>query len=427
MTDKSLDFLGFKTLKDLLGSLGKSSFGRHDTRDLATGIESSGVLEAVRVRRHAESRYQRDVVLGRAPRGREGADRPGILRSARASVRIPELLRHGADARLQPQHDPLRRGPFHARQAGGHGAGASDPDAVPRRQPALRAVPRLGRRTEYQPAGARPGGPVLHQYPRRPDPGAEAAAAGTQGHEADRHDHRRQTVGADAGRRAHVPQRVRPRSAGDQPHAGRGKSLPETGDYHQYFHAGQRLRSDEFRPESDGIMPRKGVFHDSANAGAVSADGLHEPKDADDSLTTRAAGSPCDCEKKGARSFRTGAFWFIREADLITAAAGGRAGGAGVRIAAENSVAGTVIRTPDGGRTPKQWKIPRQSKRRNCPRRLRRAPGQPRWNPTRWKIPRQWTNPRPSNCPRLWMPDKLLPNPRPSRNPRQWRNPTPSS
>jgi Ca-activated chloride channel family protein len=42
VTDKSLDFLGFKTLKDLLGSLGKSSFGRHDTRDLATGIETSG-------------------------------------------------------------------------------------------------------------------------------------------------------------------------------------------------------------------------------------------------------------------------------------------------------------------------------------------------------------------------------------------------
>ncbi|HEY2233473.1 MAG TPA: VWA domain-containing protein [Candidatus Angelobacter sp.] len=42
ITDKSLDFLGFKTLRDLLGSLGRSSFGRHDTRDLATGIESSG-------------------------------------------------------------------------------------------------------------------------------------------------------------------------------------------------------------------------------------------------------------------------------------------------------------------------------------------------------------------------------------------------
>ena len=42
VTDKSLDFLGFKTLRDLLGSLGKSNFGRHDTRDLATGIEASG-------------------------------------------------------------------------------------------------------------------------------------------------------------------------------------------------------------------------------------------------------------------------------------------------------------------------------------------------------------------------------------------------
>jgi Ca-activated chloride channel homolog len=41
-TDKSVDFLGFKTLKDLLGSLGHASFGSHDTRDMATGVESSG-------------------------------------------------------------------------------------------------------------------------------------------------------------------------------------------------------------------------------------------------------------------------------------------------------------------------------------------------------------------------------------------------
>jgi Ca-activated chloride channel family protein len=43
ITDKTIDFLGFKTLKDLMGSLGKSSFGRHDTRDLATGVESGGI------------------------------------------------------------------------------------------------------------------------------------------------------------------------------------------------------------------------------------------------------------------------------------------------------------------------------------------------------------------------------------------------
>jgi Ca-activated chloride channel homolog len=42
ITDKSLDFLGYKTLRDLMGSLGKSSFGRHDTRDMATGVETSG-------------------------------------------------------------------------------------------------------------------------------------------------------------------------------------------------------------------------------------------------------------------------------------------------------------------------------------------------------------------------------------------------
>jgi Ca-activated chloride channel family protein len=53
VTDKSLDFLGFKTLRDLLGSLGKSSYGRHDTRHFATGIESSG----------ASQRYQFGDVL----------------------------------------------------------------------------------------------------------------------------------------------------------------------------------------------------------------------------------------------------------------------------------------------------------------------------------------------------------------------------
>jgi Ca-activated chloride channel family protein len=42
VTDKALDFLGFKALRDLLGSIGHSSAGRHDTRDLSTGIEASG-------------------------------------------------------------------------------------------------------------------------------------------------------------------------------------------------------------------------------------------------------------------------------------------------------------------------------------------------------------------------------------------------
>jgi Ca-activated chloride channel family protein len=41
VTDKTLDFLGFKALRHLIASMGKSSFGRHDTNHLATGIEAS--------------------------------------------------------------------------------------------------------------------------------------------------------------------------------------------------------------------------------------------------------------------------------------------------------------------------------------------------------------------------------------------------
>jgi Ca-activated chloride channel homolog len=41
VTDKGLDFLGYKTLKELVASLGKASFGRHDTNHLSTDIEAS--------------------------------------------------------------------------------------------------------------------------------------------------------------------------------------------------------------------------------------------------------------------------------------------------------------------------------------------------------------------------------------------------
>jgi Ca-activated chloride channel family protein len=41
VTEKGLDFLGYKTLQKLLGSMGKSSIGRHDTPHLDTGIEAA--------------------------------------------------------------------------------------------------------------------------------------------------------------------------------------------------------------------------------------------------------------------------------------------------------------------------------------------------------------------------------------------------
>ncbi len=41
VTEKGLDFLGYKTLQKLLGSLGKSSIGRHDTPHMDTGVEAA--------------------------------------------------------------------------------------------------------------------------------------------------------------------------------------------------------------------------------------------------------------------------------------------------------------------------------------------------------------------------------------------------
>ena len=75
VTDKTLDFLGYRALRDLLGSLGKSSFGRHDTREQATGVETTGApkpyefgdtlnLDAAATLLNAVAREARDAAPG---------------------------------------------------------------------------------------------------------------------------------------------------------------------------------------------------------------------------------------------------------------------------------------------------------------------------------------------------------------------------
>src|SRR5438067_1662445 len=87
VTDKTLDFLGYRALRDLLGSLGKSSFGRHDTREQATGVETTGApkpyefgdtlnLDAAgtllnAVRRDVSARVQEATIEDSAPGSRE--------------------------------------------------------------------------------------------------------------------------------------------------------------------------------------------------------------------------------------------------------------------------------------------------------------------------------------------------------------------
>jgi len=78
VTDKTLDFLGYRALRDLLGSLGKSSFGRHDTREQATGVETTGApkpyefgdtlnLDAAATLLNAATREARDAASGSQP------------------------------------------------------------------------------------------------------------------------------------------------------------------------------------------------------------------------------------------------------------------------------------------------------------------------------------------------------------------------
>ena len=40
LTQKGIDFLGYRTLRNLLGALGRSSFGSHETPHLSTGVEA---------------------------------------------------------------------------------------------------------------------------------------------------------------------------------------------------------------------------------------------------------------------------------------------------------------------------------------------------------------------------------------------------
>ena len=76
ITDKSVDFLGYKTLKDLLGSLGRSSFGAHDTRDMATGVEASGASKIYEFGDSMNLDVNTTLFSALQPRGVEAADQP---------------------------------------------------------------------------------------------------------------------------------------------------------------------------------------------------------------------------------------------------------------------------------------------------------------------------------------------------------------
>jgi len=111
VTDKTLDFLGYRALRDLLGSLGKSSYGRHDTREQATGVETTGapkpyefgdtlnldaaatLLNAVQ-REHEENWDRESVALSAhsVPDGAEGPKTTPDASPTRINVSYQDLM-----------------------------------------------------------------------------------------------------------------------------------------------------------------------------------------------------------------------------------------------------------------------------------------------------------------------------------------------
>jgi Ca-activated chloride channel family protein len=101
VTDKTLDFLGYRALRDLLGSLGKSSFGRHDTREQATGVETTGAPKPYEFGDTLNLDAAATLLNAAA---REARDAPST--SPSLATEAPEL-RRGKPQRLHVTHEDL--------------------------------------------------------------------------------------------------------------------------------------------------------------------------------------------------------------------------------------------------------------------------------------------------------------------------------
>ena len=167
VTDKSMDFLGYRTLRDLLGSLGKSSFGRHDTLNLATGIEASGASKPYEF---GDTLNLDSVATLSSAIAREGLATPLNIEYSRPPgqpVRVSEFMRDRRHARLLALHDPLRRRPLYTREESRHGAFAPHPYAVSGRLTVARALPRLCGRNSGVADCARQGWPLTTPTPAK--------------------------------------------------------------------------------------------------------------------------------------------------------------------------------------------------------------------------------------------------------------------
>ncbi len=92
VTEKGLDFLGYKTLRSLLGSLGKSAAGRHDTLHPATGVEAEAASKPYEFGDTINLDVNTTLLSAMQRTLREEKDQAGCQRSAQM---IPLNLEYG--------------------------------------------------------------------------------------------------------------------------------------------------------------------------------------------------------------------------------------------------------------------------------------------------------------------------------------------
>jgi Ca-activated chloride channel family protein len=110
LTEKGIDFLGYRTLKQLLGSVGKSSFGSHETSYLATGVEAEAASKPYEfgdtlnldVNATLANALQRAAADRRIDGSADGSDNPTVRPSDHPpflDIDYPDLMVHQAEYR----------------------------------------------------------------------------------------------------------------------------------------------------------------------------------------------------------------------------------------------------------------------------------------------------------------------------------------
>ncbi len=200
ITDKGMDFLGYKALRDLLGPLGRSSFGRHDTSHEAAGVETNGSSKLYE--------FGDTLNLDITATLHSAFEREGLpTESAPLNIEYSDLHVHQSDYQsscatvvlLDCSHSMVLYGEdrFTPAKRVGMALAHLIRTQFPGRHAKPCALPRFSGGGSCFAALAGKGRTALHQHTRGASRCAAHPGATEQGHEADRDDHGRQAVGAD--------------------------------------------------------------------------------------------------------------------------------------------------------------------------------------------------------------------------------------